>query len=132
MCIYQHFALVYERLLGLEKIFDGIFDGHDMFHALLIDDLDQGRQGRRLALTDWANDKEKSLRLPRERQKYLGQIQLLDGAYLFWYQAKRHGYGTSLKERITAEAESVPAFICEIYLLVRFEAFHLLCREKRL
>ena len=77
-CIDTDFALVDERLFWLKNILDRIFNGDNVFHALLINEFEQGGQSRCLALSYGTHDKKKSLRFTCKTLQNIGQIQLGD------------------------------------------------------
>jgi hypothetical protein len=63
---HMHFALMDERLLLVEEVFDRVLDGDDVLGARLVDAVDDGRERRGLSLPHRTHDEEEALGALRE------------------------------------------------------------------
>ena len=100
-------ALRDDRQVLLEQVLDRVLDGDDVGAPLLVDVVDDGRQGGRLAVAGGAGDQDQAALQGGDLFQHLGQVQLLEGPRLEGDQAQHGGVAAVLAEDVHPEAGHV-------------------------
>ena len=120
-----HFALVDHRLFRSIDIFNGVFDGDDVFHALGVDEFDQGSQGRRLALPHWSHDEKEPLWFARECFNNFGKIEFFNRTNGLWDETQCDAHRPTLEKCVAAETVAVRRLVCKVYFMFSKKALFL-------
>ncbi len=130
--VHAHFSLLYQRLFRLVYVFNRVFNRENMLHALGIYELNQRREGRRLALPHRTNHQKESLRLTRKSRKHIRQIQFGKRANFSGDKAQSDAHRAALIERVSAKTNSILCLISKIDFLRCFKMFFVFGTHERL
>ena len=132
MRVQTDFALVYQRLLVLVQIFDGILDGEDMAGRSAVAVIDHRRQRGRLARTGGADDQHQPARRHDDVLQRLRQLQFLDAGNHAADRADDHAHFAALFEHVDAEPAGIGQRQRHVQLQIAFELRHLALVHQRI
>src|SRR5690606_37765983 len=115
-----HLTLVDQRLLAFVDELDRVFDGEYVARARSVDDVNEGRQGRRFAGSGGPCNENESLVLQRELPDGMGHVDLVRGGNLRGHDSEDGARPVLLHEYVDAKPAML-AFVREVRIVVRVE-----------
>ena len=128
-CVAADLALVDQRHLVLEQVFDRVFDGQDVTGAVLVAVVDHRRNGRRLARAGGADNQHQAALFHDDFGQYRRQAEAFEARNVAENIANDDRNAVALPEDVDPEVAQVPPAEGEVHLLVLFEALDLLGRH---
>ncbi len=101
------FALIDEALAILVNVFDGVFDGDDVFFVVSIDVVDHRRERRRFARPRRPSDEHEPARELGKLAQNRRQRQLLERSNAIGNVSERAGDRSTLNKNVTTESPDV-------------------------
>jgi len=129
--VAMHLALVDQGPAGLVDEFDGVFQGEDVLAPVLVEVIDQRRQGGRLARTGGPGHQHQAARQLGDTLEHRAQPEVFQALDLGGDVAKHRAHATRLLEHIHPESPDTGQFEGEIRFKRCFEILLLVLVEQR-